>query len=154
MILVWLAFSLFVPWYYGVLIGAWPAMKLFFSTEPAPCPYLPDRRERRLVTVLDGAEPDALHDRLMRAGFRRSQGLRLSAGCPGCTSCVPVRIPVARFRYRRPWRRILRGQPGPRPGRAPGGRDPEQYELFRRYLAGPARPRAAWPAWAGASSGR
>ena len=61
------------------------AMKLFFSTEPAPCPYLPDRRERRLVTMLDGADPDALHEQLMQAGFRRSQGLAYRPACPGCT---------------------------------------------------------------------
>ena len=34
-------------------------MKLFFSTELAPCPYLADRLERRLVTLLDGPDPDA-----------------------------------------------------------------------------------------------
>ena len=82
-------------------------MKLFFSTEPAACPYLPDRHERRLVTALDGADPDRLHDRLMRAGFRRSQGLAYRPACPGCQACVPVRIPVA---------------------------TPEQFGLFQRYL--------------------
>ena len=100
MILLWLAFSLFVPWYYGYdrMRPAGTAMKLFFTTELAPCPYLPGRRERRLVTVLDGADPDRLHDRLMQAGFRRSQGLAYRPACPGCRACVPVRIPVARFR--------------------------------------------------------
>ena len=83
-------------------------MRLFFSTELAPCPYLAERLERRLVTVLDSPDPDALHDRLMAAGFRRSQALAYRPACPGCSACVPVRIPVERFRLSRGWRRIWR----------------------------------------------
>lgn len=68
-------------------------MNLFFSTELAPCPYLEGRLERRLVTALDGGDPDRLHDRLLLAGFRRSQGYAYRPACPGCQACVPVRIP-------------------------------------------------------------
>ena len=42
-----------------------------------------------------------LHDRLALAGFRRSQGFAYRPACPGCTACVPVRIPVATFRLSR-----------------------------------------------------
>jgi leucyl-tRNA---protein transferase len=109
-------------------------MHLFFSTEPAPCPYLPDRLERRLVTVLDGQEPDRLHDCLLRAGFRRSQGYAYRPGCAGCHACVPVRIPVASFVFRRPWRRILRANADLAASERPAAATPEQYALFRRYL--------------------
>jgi leucyl-tRNA---protein transferase len=111
-------------------------MKLFFSTEPAPCPYLPDRRERRLVTMLDGADPDALHEQLMQAGFRRSQGLAYRPACPGCTACVPVRIPVARFRLTRPWRRIWQRNRDLAAAEGPAAATREQFALFQRYLAG------------------
>ena len=79
----------------GALIGiGWhPAMHLFFSTEPAPCPYLPGRLERRLVTVLEGQEPDRLHDCLLRAGFRRSQGYAYRPGCAGCHAARPSAFP-------------------------------------------------------------
>lgn len=109
-------------------------MHLFFSTEPTPCPYLADRLERRLVTVLEGHDPDRLHDRLLRAGFRRSQGYAYRPGCTGCQACVPVRIPVMRFVFRRPWRRILRinADLAARERRAVA--TAEQFALFRRYL--------------------
>ena len=63
-------------------------MNLFFSTEPAPCPYLAERLERRLVTAIAGAAPEQLHDRLLRAGFRRSQGYAYRPACTGCQACV------------------------------------------------------------------
>jgi leucyl-tRNA---protein transferase len=109
-------------------------MHLFFSTEPTPCPYLADRLERRLVTVLEGHDPDRLHDRLLRAGFRRSQGYAYRPGCTGCQACVPVRIPVARFVFRRPWRRILRANADLAASERRAVATPEQYALFRRYL--------------------
>ena len=109
-------------------------MHLFFSTEPAPCPYLADRLERRVVTVLEGDAPDRLHDRLLRAGFRRSQGYAYRPGCTGCDACVPVRIPVPRFVFRRPWRRILRANADLAASERRAVATPEQYALFSRYL--------------------
>jgi arginyl-tRNA--protein-N-Asp/Glu arginylyltransferase len=109
-------------------------MHLFFSTEPAPCPYLADRMERRLVTVLEGQQSERLHDRLLRAGFRRSQGYAYRPGCTACEACVPVRIPVARFVFRRPWRRILRANADLVASERRAVATPEQYTLFRRYL--------------------
>jgi arginine-tRNA-protein transferase len=111
-------------------------MHLFFSTEPAPCPYLAGRLERRLVTALDGLDPDRLHDRLLRAGFRRSQGYAYRPGCAGCHACVAVRIPVAQFAFRRPWRRILRANADLLASEREAVATPEQYALFRRYLDG------------------
>jgi arginyl-tRNA--protein-N-Asp/Glu arginylyltransferase len=111
-------------------------MKLFFSTELAPCPYLADQLERRLVTMIDGPDPDRLHDRLMQAGFRRSQELAYRPACPGCEACVPVRIPVVDFRLTRPWRRILRQNADLSVAERRPAATEEQFALFRRYLAG------------------
>ncbi|MGH6943881.1 MAG: arginyltransferase [Geminicoccaceae bacterium] len=112
------------------------SMNLFFSTELAPCPYLEGRRERRLVTVLEGSAADRRHDQLMLAGFRRSQGLAYRPVCPGCQACVPVRIPVAAFRLTRPWRRILRRNADLAAAERRAVATKEQFALFRRYLAG------------------
>ena len=43
-------------------------MQQFFSTELAPCPYLPGRVERRLVTSLDRPDADQCHEHLTQAG--------------------------------------------------------------------------------------
>jgi arginyl-tRNA--protein-N-Asp/Glu arginylyltransferase len=111
-------------------------MNLFFSTEPAPCPYLAGRTERRLVTALEGPDPERLHDRLLRAGFRRSQGYAYRPACAGCQACVPVRIPVARFGFRRPWRRILRDNRDLTAAERSAVATQEQFALFRSYLEG------------------
>ena len=111
-------------------------MKLFFATELAPCPYLPGRHERRLVTMLDGSDPERLHDRLMQAGFRRSQALAYRPACPGCAACVPVRIPVERFRETRTWRRIWRHNADLVAAERQPAATREQFTLFERYLAG------------------
>ncbi len=109
-------------------------MKLFFSTELAPCPYLAHRHERRLITLLDGPDPDRLHERLMAAGFRRSQALAYRPACPGCTACVPVRIPVERFRLTRGWRRIWRQNADLVAAERRPVATKEQFALFQRYL--------------------
>lgn len=111
-------------------------MNLFFCTEPAPCPYLAARLERRVVTAIAGPDPSLLHDQLLRAGFRRSQGYAYRPACAGCQACVPVRIPVARFRFGRAWRRILRDNDDLMPFERLAVATPEQYVLFRRYLDG------------------
>jgi len=111
-------------------------MRLYFSTELAPCPYLENRLERRLVTALGGAEANRRHDHLMRAGFRRSQRYAYRPACPGCQACVPVRIPVAAFEMTRSWRRILRRNADLVATERPAVAAEEQFHLFRRYLAG------------------
>lgn len=112
------------------------AMKVFFSTELAPCPYLADRVERRLVTSLLGPDADADHDRLLRAGFRRSQRFAYRPACPGCSACVPVRIPVDRFVMTRAWRKVQKHNRDLRVRERPAVATEEQYGLFERYLAG------------------
>src|SRR5262245_58904703 len=82
--------------------------KHFYSTEPAPCPYLPGRQERRLVALVEPGEPESLVDLLTLSGFRRSQHALYKPACPGCQACVPVRIVVQGFRPSRTERRILK----------------------------------------------
>lgn len=110
-------------------------MRLFFSTDLMPCPYLEGRLERRLVTSMVGPRGARLHDRLVVAGFRRSQGFAYRPACPGCTACVPVRIPVDAFRLTRAWRRILRLNRDLVASDGPAIATHEQYDLFARYLS-------------------
>ncbi|MGI9434491.1 MAG: arginyltransferase [Geminicoccaceae bacterium] len=109
-------------------------MNLFFSTDLAPCPYLDNRLERRLVVSLeDDAEPGH-HDRLVLAGFRRSQNYAYRPTCPGCNACVPIRIPVERFIFSRSWRRTLRHNGDLRTEHKASRATEEQFNLFRDYL--------------------
>ena len=71
--------------------------QFFYTTAPLPCPYLAGRTERKVVTEITGPDADALHDRLSRAGFRRSHNIAYAPVCPSCQACIPIRIPVATF---------------------------------------------------------
>ena len=105
----------------------------FYRTAALPCPYLPDRLERKLLTELAGREAKALYDDLCRAGFRRSHHLAYRPCCSGCGGCVPVRIAASEFRPGRSSRRIARLN-GDLSGREVERRStPEQYRLFARY---------------------
>ena len=68
--------------------------QFFYTTAPLPCPYLAGRTERKVVTEIVGPDAEALHDRLSRAGFRRSHNIAYAPVCPACQACVPIRIPV------------------------------------------------------------
>ncbi len=110
-------------------------LRHFFATPPTPCPYLADRLERKVVTLLAGEDPDQLHDALSLAGFRRSQDLAYRPACDQCSACVPVRVPVARFTPGRSFRRVLARTADVVGREAPVQATREHFALFRRYLA-------------------
>ncbi|HWL83683.1 MAG TPA: arginyltransferase [Roseomonas sp.] len=105
----------------------------FYTTAPLPCPYLAGRMERKIVTELTGPEAEALHDRLSRAGFRRSHNIAYSPVCPGCQACIPIRIDAARFTPDRTQRRILRTNEAVTGEATPARATAEQFALFQRY---------------------
>jgi arginyl-tRNA--protein-N-Asp/Glu arginylyltransferase len=87
---------------------ALPGARFFFSTAALPCPYLPDRTERRVVTELVGRDANEFHDQLSMAGFRRSHGICYVPACPGCNACVAVRVVVDDFKPGKSFKRILK----------------------------------------------
>jgi arginyl-tRNA--protein-N-Asp/Glu arginylyltransferase len=110
----------------------------FYSTDVSPCPYLPGRQERRLVALAGGGSPEEGEQRLdllTEAGFRRSQGFLYKPVCPGCAGCVPVRVAVDRFRPSRGFRKVLKRNADLAFAERPARATPEQFALFRRYLA-------------------
>jgi leucyl-tRNA---protein transferase len=106
----------------------------FYLTAPAPCPYLPNREERKVFTHLIGRRATAMNDALTHSGFRRSQTIAYRPACEHCRACVSVRVCVNDFAPGRTMKRItarnadLAGSPiVPQP-------TSEQYALFRSYL--------------------
>ena len=111
-----------------------PRLHRFYSTDLAPCPYLPDRHERRLVALVEGEAGNARLDLLTEAGFRRSQGYLYKPVCPGCTACVPVRIVVEGFRFSRGFRRVLGRNADLLGSEAAAVGHRRAVRLFHRYL--------------------
>jgi len=105
----------------------------FFLTPPAPCPYLADRMERRVVACLDELPPTAF-DTLTGAGFRRSQRFVYKPHCPGCQACVSVRVLAPQFVWTRSFRKIRARNRDLVVRERPPRVTEEQYLLFSRYL--------------------
>lgn len=111
-----------------------PENTQLFLTAPMPCPYLPDRMERKLFTHLTGRRAPALHAMLSDNGFRRSQNLIYRPACEGCSACQSVRVVAGEFAFEGRYARILkRNEDVTVEVRQPRATS-EQYALFKRYL--------------------
>lgn len=106
----------------------------FYLTTPSPCPYLPNRRERKVFTSLEGGEAPSLNDTLTHAGFRRSQNIAYRPACEACDACISARIPTRRFEFTRAWRKITARNTDIARTRLPAEATEEQFWLLRRYL--------------------
>ncbi len=107
--------------------------QFFFTTAPLPCPYLPGRLERKLVTELSGTGAEALHEGLARSGFRRSHSIAYAPACPGCKACVPVRVVAKDLTRRRTLAKQWKQNQDLLAIKVPARATAEQYELFARY---------------------
>ena len=104
-----------------------------FLSMPHACSYLPGRTATSLF--LDPRQPldSRQYAGFMRLGFRRSGDLIYRPHCRECNACIPVRIPVNRFRPDRGQRRIWkRNQDLSVVAYSPAFQE-EHFELYRRY---------------------
>lgn len=107
--------------------------RFFFATAPMPCPYLPGRIERRLVTELAGRQAFGFHDKLSQVGFRRSHCIAYVPVCRDCNACIAVRIVADEFTPSRGHRRIWRANRDITIQETPPRATEEQFALFRTY---------------------
>jgi arginine-tRNA-protein transferase len=85
------------------------------------------------VTELTGPDSEALHDRLSRAGFRRSHNIVYSPVCPGCRACIPIRVRAADFVPNRTQRKIMARNEDLEVQAMPPRATAEQFALFQHY---------------------
>ena len=106
----------------------------FYVLEPTPCPYLPNRMERKLLTEISGAGARDAYDRLAPAGFRRSHRFAYRPACALCDACTPVRVLAAGFKTGKSLRRIARANADLSVSMMAAKATEEQFALFRRYI--------------------
>lgn len=106
----------------------------FFLTPGGPCPYLPDRVERKVFARLGGPLAQPLSEALTHSGFRRSQSIAYRPACEGCNACVSVRIRSQDFIAGRGQRRILKRGADLIRAEVPPEASREQFALLRTYL--------------------
>ncbi|WP_260482450.1 arginyltransferase [Sphingomicrobium flavum] len=107
----------------------------FFVTNPAPCPYLEGKVERKVFTELNGRHAAELNEALGRIGFRRSQSVAYRPSCVDCSACVSVRVRTADFAPSRSQRRLLKRNLDLEVTACKPWTTEEQYALLREYLA-------------------
>ncbi len=106
----------------------------FYLTAPAPCPYLPGRRERKVFASLETADPIALNEALAASGFRRSQNIAYRPACDACSACVSVRVVADQIQLSRRWRKALNRNADLTRALRPAEATEEQFWLLKRYL--------------------
>lgn len=106
----------------------------FYVTNPAPCPYLPDRNERKVFTELKGPQAEQLNEALSQIGFRRSQAVAYRPSCLNCQACVSVRVVTDQFKPSTSQRRNLRRNADLVVNQCQPWATEEQFELLQRYL--------------------
>ncbi len=107
----------------------------FFVTTPSPCPYLPDKVERKVFTELTGPHAAELNDSLGRIGFRRSQSVAYRPSCHGCNACISVRVVASEFQPNATQRRLIKRHADLVVSACKPWTTVEQFSLLRRYLA-------------------
>ena len=119
---------------------AWPGaprggrLRFMGATPLRPCPYLPGRQERSIVTPLSGPRAGAAYDEMLRGGFRRSHLAAYRPACPDCRACVSARVRAGAFTPSRSLRRVVARNAGVALAVMPALARPDHYALFRRYL--------------------
>ena len=113
-----------------------PSARLrLYATPGHPCSYLAGREATTVFVDPYRPKDPVLYTLLSRLGFRRSGTHIYRPGCAGCSACVPVRIPVARFRPRRIHRRVRAANRDLSFRIRPAGFDAAHYSLYERYVA-------------------
>ena len=78
----------------------------FFITAPHECPYLENRKERKLFTTLDSLNSISLNNTLSKQGFRRSQNVLYRPACTDCNACLSARIVINNFKVSKSQKRL------------------------------------------------
>lgn len=105
---------------------------ILYEGEPTPCPYLKGKTWITRLFVARKISP-ALYETLLSKGFRRSGNLFYCNTCEGCTSCIPLRIPISKFHLSPSMKKCLRRNRDVEIRETSIAFDREVFALYRRY---------------------
>ena len=111
-------------------------LDFLFATRLLPCPYLPEKTERKIVVALADDRAGDEYKRLIGAGYRRSGAIAYRPACPACRACVPVRLPIAGFTPSKSLRRVASANKDLDVRILPPEATTDHFDLFTRYQEG------------------
>lgn len=111
-----------------------PQALQFYVTLPTPCPYLPNREERKIFTQLDPLSGPYLNDYLTHSGFRRSQNVIYRPACESCNACKSLRVQINQFSASKSQKRAYSRNHNIQREICEPYATQEQFQLLKHYL--------------------
>ncbi|MFP4382634.1 MAG: arginyltransferase [Spirochaetia bacterium] len=99
-----------------------------------PCPYLPDRHWITHAFRVRTIEP-LIYEELLKNGWRRSGSSFYLNQCPGCSLCIPLRVPTEKFVPTKSQRRTERKNTDISITVVPAGFREDVFSLYKKYNA-------------------
>ncbi len=115
---------------------SWEADVILYTqpefSPPMQCPYLPEKVLVYSTFHADGLSAGEL-SWLLSKGWRKFGHSFFRPACPGCKACVPLRVPVDRFRPSRSQRRVFRRCSGVRTTFGPLRYENALFDLYQSH---------------------
>lgn len=105
-----------------------------FRTHLHACGYYQDRQSSNHVLDPESPKLASVYGQALAQGFRRAGDVLYRTACPGCSACVPYRIPVWQFTPNRSQRRVLARNADLQLTCRPAALSNEHLDLYQRYL--------------------
>lgn len=111
-----------------------PKPLTLYTTPPHDCSYLPDLQAKTLFLSPSIQINQPIYTLLSNLGFRRSGDHLYRPHCENCHACVPVRIPVDRFKPNKQQKRCQKNGAKFRSEITPAIFDMHYFQLFEKYI--------------------
>lgn len=106
-----------------------------YRTGEHSCSYLKGQQARTLFLDPELTFNRDLYEQLTHMGFRRSGMHLYKPDCKRCDACMPSRVRVTEFEWKRRFRRVLKKNADLSMHRVPCRFSMEQYKLYEHYIA-------------------
>lgn len=105
-----------------------------FRTAPHACSYRSNEQAATVFVDPDVPISQVLNSKLSDLGYRRSGAHLYRPDCDSCSACISCRLPVARFRFTRRFRKIWNRNQDLIVHASPDLEGREMYRLYRKYI--------------------